>query len=276
MPYLTKIFLSGFNYNMKISSIKPYINFVSVENNTKLGAETRATDPKKEKREKIIKYSVAAAAAAAVIIGGLYYIGRRGGKVVKKNSITDEIPAKPDIALTPQNKSKPQTEAPSMEVVKDEPPLSSPVNQTDKVSETEKPKTKRRARRRIKETSEEKINPSAIPDDKKPFVLDKKYFDFSKIEGERKGNVVRQMENGLLKREFAADDGKNLSFYSEFDEQGKRVMDVEFREDTTIKSIRKYKNGEFSKMSFYEKDGVTLAKKFDSEEDADFFNMSFE
>ena len=104
----------------------------------------------------------------------------------------------------------------------------------------------------------------------------KKYFDFSKIEGERKGNVVKQIENGKVKREFAADDGEHLSFYSEFDDSGVRTMDVEFREDTTVKSIRKYKNGEFSKISFYEKDGITLAKNFEDEDEALRFGLDFE
>lgn len=260
--------------NMKVQSIKSYINFASVEREPEKAAGLQSTDAKKEKKEKIIKYSIAAAAAAAVVIGGLYYIGRRGGKVVKNTKLTEEASS---VHVKPEKPAKPESaiEQIPKNVKTDDTPNVKPENVEETV-EPERPKSKRRGRKKLKETTEHKINPSDIPDAKKPFVLDKKYFDFSKIEGERKDNVVRQIENGKVKREFAADDGEHLNFYSEFDDNGVRIMDVEFRNDTSVKAVRKYKNGEFSKISYYEKDGITLAKKFDDEDEALRFGLDFE
>lgn len=263
--------------NMKVQSIKSYINFASVEKESQKTSDIQSADAKKEKREKLVKYSIAAAAAAAVVIGGLYYLGRRGGKVVKNTKLTEEassVHVKPE---KPEKPVKPDSviEETPKNVKTDDTPNVKPENVEETV-EPERPKSKRRGRKKLKEVTEDKINPSDIPDAKKPFVLDKKYFDFSKIEGERKGNVVKQIENGKVKREFAADDGEHLSFYSEFDDSGVRTMDVEFRGDTTVKSIRKYKNGEFSKISFYEKDGITLAKNFEDEDEALRFGLDFE
>ena len=51
--------------NMKVQSIKSYINFASVEKESQKTSDIQSADAKKEKREKIIKYSIAAAAAAA-------------------------------------------------------------------------------------------------------------------------------------------------------------------------------------------------------------------
>lgn len=263
--------------NMKVQSIKSYINFASVEREPEKAAGLQSTDAKKEKKEKIIKYSIAAAAAAAVVIGGLYYIGRRGGKVVKNTKLTEEassVHVKPEKTEKPVKPGNVIEETPK-KVKTDDTPDVKPENAEETVK-PERPKAKRRGRKKLKETTEDKINPSDIPDAKKPFVLDKKYFDFSKIEGERKDNVVRQIENGKVKREFAADDGEHLNFYSEFDDNGVRIMDVEFRNDTSVKAVRKYKNGEFSKISYYEKDGITLAKKFDDEDEALRFGLDFE
>ena len=117
---------------------------------------------------------------------------------------------------------------------------------------------------------------SKIPDSKKPFVLDKKYFDFSKIEGQRAENVVQQFENGKLSKEFASNDGIHLNYYSEFDDTGNRIKDVEFRDSSAIKSIINYEEGKFLKASIFDKDGITIVKNFDNEEEYVRFSLDFE
>ena len=117
---------------------------------------------------------------------------------------------------------------------------------------------------------------SKIPDSKKPFVLDKKYFDFSKIEGQRSENVVQQFENGILSKEFASNDGIHLNYYSEFDDAGNRIKDVEFRDSSAIKSIINYEEGKFLKASIFDKDGITIVKNFDNEEEYVRFSLDFE
>lgn len=275
---------------MKISNFKQYINFASLENKSEKIQEHKDTDLKQDKKDKILKYAVAATAVAAVVIGGIYYVKRHGSQGLKKSIHQNDIPAeipqtpKPENQTVDINPVSKQLETPttaepklsSIEKPQEEPHKVQISDDTNDILPQEKPRTRRHGRRRIKGTDEAKINPADIPDSKKPFVLDKKYFDFSKIKGERQGNVVKQFENGKIKREFAADDGTHLSFYSEFDDNGKRIIDVEFREDTSIKSIRNYKDGEFSDISFYQKDGITLAKKFDNEDDSLLFGLDFE
>ena len=141
---------------------------------------------------------------------------------------------------------------------------------------TERPKTKKNSRKRGAKKSENKVNLSEIPDSKKPFVLDKKYFDFSKIEGQRSENVVQQFKNGKLSKEFYSDEGIHLNYYTEFDDSGNRVIDVAFRDSSAIKSIIKYKDGKFAKASLYDKDGITLVKNFDNEEEYLRFSLDFE
>ncbi len=254
---------------MKILNIKPYINFSS---NSGGSPKRDNIDNKKEKREKFIKYTIAATAAAAIVIGGLYYIGRRGGsKNFKRtsdyiSSVTEHGKPK-DTPNTNANKT------PDCKLENDSQKTQEAIieNSSDNL-EPEKPKTRIKRKNKHKNKN---VDTDNIPDSKKPFVLDKKYFDFQNIEGKIEDNVVTQIENGLIKRQFASYDGKHLNFYSEFDSSGKRIIDVEFRNNGTVKSIKKYKNEQFSEMFFYDQDGVTLVKNYTNEEEADFFNLNF-
>lgn len=277
---------------MKIQNIKSnYINFASSTNNTEQNLKLENTDRQKEKKQKIIKYTVAATAAAAIVIGGLYYLGRHGGSGLKKTNLSDNIKPNsktpvsetPDInvsgiknsnAETAENISNTQDLAEQI-VKNDDKNIASEENIIEDII-TERPKTKKNSRKRGAKKSENKVNLSEIPDSKKPFVLDKKYFDFSKIEGQRSENVVQQFKNGKLSKEFYSDEGIHLNYYTEFDDSGNRVIDVAFRDSSAIKSIIKYKDGKFAKASLYDKDGITLVKNFDNEEEYLRFSLDFE
>lgn len=274
---------------MKIQNIKSnYVNFVSVSNSKEQDLKLENTDGQKEKREKIIKYTLAATAAAAIVIGGLYYIRHHGGNGIKKTNVTEDVITNsktpksktPDInnsemknpnADTAENFSNKQDLA--EQVIKND---DVNISSEDNIIVPERPKTKKSSRNRRAKKSENNVNLSEIPDSKKPFVLDKKYFDFSKIEGKRSDELVQQFENGNLKREFASYDGFHLNYYSEFDNNGNRIIDVEFRNNTSIKSITKYEKGQFSEISFYDKDGITPVKKFDNQEEYLRFSLDFE
>lgn len=277
---------------MKIQNIKSnYVNFASSTNNTEQNLKSDNKDLHKEKREKIIKYTLAATAAAAIVIGGLYYIRRHGGNGIKKTNLTEDVisnsktpkPEPSDINVDGIKKSNadvaenvPNKEDIAEQVIKnDDVNISSEDNIIDDIV-SERPKNKKSSRKRRTKKSENKVNLAEIPDSKKPFVLDKKYFDFSKIEGKRSDELVQQFENGNLKREFASYDGFHLNYYSEFDNNGNRIIDVEFRNDTSIKSITNYDKGQFSEISFYDKDGITPVKKFDNQEDYLQFSLDFE
>ena len=67
-----------------------------------------------------------------------------------------------------------------------------------------------------------------------------------------------------------------MNYYTEFDDSGNRVIDVAFRDSSAIKSIIKYKDGKFAKASLYDKDGITLVKNFDNEEEYLRFSLDFE
>ena len=236
---------------MKITSLNPYINFVSAQK-TELPEQIQFSndiDAKKEKREKIIKYSIAAAATAAVIIGGLYYIGRHGKKP----------PSSPDVNIKP--KTTPQTKP--QEVSVEKPAQSSaepPKKQQVETTKQEKANTSQ-------ETKNVKTETPAVSD--RPFDIPDEYFDFAKLKGEREDNVVRQFENGKLVREFYSEDNKTLTLFSEFDsESGFRLHDVEYRPDKTIQSLKEYSNNEFSKMTVYKKDGITVKQVFNDEDSA--------
>ncbi len=277
---------------MRIQNIKSnYINFASSTNNTEQNLKLENTDRQKEKKQKIIKYTVAATAAAAIVIGGLYYLGRHGGSGLKKTNLSDNIKPNsktpvsetPDInvsgiknsnAETAENISNTQDLAEQI-VKNDDKNIASEENIIEDII-TERPKTKKNSRKRGAKKSENKVNLSEIPDSKKPFVLDKKYFDFSKIEGQRSENVVQQFKNGKLSKEFYSDEGIHLNYYTEFDDSGNRVIDVAFRDSSAIKSIIKYKDGKFAKASLYDKDGITLVKNFDNEEEYLRFSLDFE
>lgn len=277
---------------MRIQNIKSnYINFASSTNNTEQNLKLENTDSQKEKKQKIIKYTVAATAAAAIVIGGLYYLGRHGGSGLKKTNLSDNIKPNsktpvsetPDInvsgiknsnAETAENISNTQDLAEQI-VKNDDKNIASEENIIEDII-TERPKTKKNSRKRGAKKSENKVNLSEIPDSKKPFVLDKKYFDFSKIEGQRSENVVQQFKNGKLSKEFYSDEGIHLNYYTEFDDSGNRVIDVAFRDSSAIKSIIKYKDGKFAKASLYDKDGITLVKNFDNEEEYLRFSLDFE
>lgn len=277
---------------MKIQNIKSnYVNFASSTNNTEQNLKSDNKDLHKEKREKIIRYTLAATAAAAIVIGGLYYIRRHGGNGIKKTNLTEDVisnsktpkPEPSDINVDGIKKSNadvaenvPNKEDIAEQVIKnDDVNILSEDNIIDDIV-SERPKNKKSSRKRRTKKSENKVNLAEIPDSKKPFVLDKKYFDFSKIEGKRSDELVQQFENGNLKREFASYDGFHLNYYSEFDNNGNRIIDVEFRNDTSIKSMTKYDNGQFSEISFYDKDGITQVKKFDNQEDYLQFSLDFE
>lgn len=277
---------------MKIQNIKfNYVNFASVSNNKEQDLKLENTDSQKEKKQKIIKYTLAATAAAAIVIGGLYYIRRHGGNGIKKTNLAEDVipnsktpklessdinadGIKKSNADTVENISN-KEDLPDQVIKNDDKNISSEDNIIEDIV-TERPKTKKSSRKRRAKKSENNVNLSEIPDSKKPFVLDKKYFDFSKIEGKRSDELVQQFENGNLKREFVSYDGFHLNYYSEFDNNGNRIIDVEFRNNTSIKSITKYENGQFSEISFYDKDGITPVKKFDNQEEYLRFSLDFE
>lgn len=277
---------------MKIQNIKfNYVNFASVSNSKEQDLKLENTDSQKEKKQKIIKYTLAATAAAAIVIGGLYYIRRHGGNGIKKTNLAEDVipnsktpkSKTPDInnsemknpnADTAENFSNKQDLAEQV-IKNDDVNISSEDNIIEDIF-TERPKTKKSSRKRRAKKSENNVNLSEIPDSKKPFVLDKKYFDFSKIEGQRSENVVQQFENGKLCKEFYSDEGIHLNYYTEFDDSGNRVIDVAFRDSSAIKSIIKYKDGKFAKAYVYDKDGITLVKNFDNEEKYLRFSLDFE
>lgn len=277
---------------MKIQNIKSnYVNFASSTNNTEQNLKLENTNRQKERKQKIIKYTLAATAAAAIVIGGLYYLGRHGGSGLKKTNLAEDVipnskspkPETADINVsgiknsnvdTVENVSNKQDLA--EQVIKNDDKNISPEDNIIEDIVPERPKTKKSSRKRGAKKSENKVNLSEIPDSKKPFVLDKKYFDFSKIEGQRSENVVQQFENGKLSKEFASNDGIHLNYYSEFDDTGNRIKDVEFRDSSAIKSIINYEEGKFLKASIFGKDGITIVKNFDNEEEYVKFSLDFE
>ncbi len=277
---------------MRIQNIKSsYINFASLSNNTERNLSLETKDSQKERKQKIIKYTVAATATAAIVIGGLYYLTRHGRSGIKKTNLTDSVNPHsktpnhemPDVNVDGRKKSNADT----IENVSNKEDLAEQVAKNndenlaseDNVIESvapERSKSKKRSRKRGIQKSENNVNLAEISDSKKPFVLDKKYFDFSKIEGQRSDNLVQQFENGKLVKEFASNDGIHLNYYSEFGDNGDRILDVEFRDSSAIKSIIKYKNGNFSKAAIYDKDGITLIKNFDNEEEYVKYSLDFE
>lgn len=277
---------------MKIQNIKSnYINFASSTNNTEQNLKLENTNRQKERKQKIIKYTLAATAAAAIVIGGLYYLGRHGGSGLKKTNLAEDVipnskspkPETADInvsgiknsnAETAENVSNRQDLA--EQVIKNDDKNISPEDNIIEDIAPERPKTKKSSRKSAAKTRENNMSLSKIPDSKKPFVLDKKYFDFSKIEGQRSENVVQQFENGILSKEFASNDGIHLNYYSEFDDAGNRIKDVEFRDSSAIKSIINYEEGKFLKASIFDKDGITIVKNFDNEEEYVRFSLDFE
>ena len=277
---------------MKIQNIKSnYINFASSTNNTEQNLKLENTDSQKEKKQKIIKYTLAATAAAAIVIGGLYYLGRHGGSGLKKTNLAEDVipnsksprPETADINVsgiknsnvdTVENVSNKQDLA--EQVIKNDDKNISPEDNIIEDIAPERPKTKKSSRKSAAKTRENNMSLSKIPDSKKPFVLDKKYFDFSKIEGQRSENIVQQFENGILSKEFASNDGIHLNYYSEFDDTGNRIKDVEFRDSSAIKSIINYEEGKFLKASIFDKDGITIVKNFDNEEEYVRFSLDFE
>lgn len=277
---------------MKIQNIKSnYINFASSTNNTEQNLKLENTNRQKEKKQKIIKYTLAATAAAAIVIGGLYYLGRHGGSGLKKTNLAEDVipnskSPKPETAEinvsgiknsnvdTVENVSNKQDLA--EQVIKNDDKNISPEDNIIEDIVPERPKTKKSSRKSAAKTRENNMSLSKIPDSKKPFVLDKKYFDFSKIEGQRSENVVQQFENGILSKEFASNDGIHLNYYSEFDDAGNRIKDVEFRDSSAIKSIINYEEGKFLKASIFDKDGITIVKNFDNEEEYVRFSLDFE
>lgn len=249
---VAKYFMFIFILYMKITNINPYIKFASDKKN-ELPEKMQSSDniaDKKEKRDKIIKYSIAAAATAAVIIGGLYYIGKHGKKP----------PSASDVNIKPKN--TPQTK---MQEVPVEKPASSSVEPPKKEQNIEKTKQER-----INTETEPKVVKNETTEvSNKPFDISDEYFDFAKLKGEREDNVVRQFENGKLVREFYSEDNKHLTIFSEFDaESGFRLHDVEYRPDRTVKSVKEYSDNEFSKMTVYEKDGITIKQVFNDEDSA--------
>lgn len=277
---------------MKIQNIKSnYINFASSTNNTEQNLKLENTNRQKERKQKIIKYTLAATAAAAIVIGGLYYLGRHGGSGLKKTNLAEDVipnskspkPETADINVsgiknsnvdTVENVSNKQDLA--EQVIKNDDKNISPEDNIIEDIAPERPKTKKSSRKSAAKTRENNMSLSKIPDSKKPFVLDKKYFDFSKIEGQRSENVVQQFENGILSKEFASNDGIHLNYYSEFDDTGNRIKDVEFRDSSAIKSIINYEEGKFLKASIFDKDGITIVKNFDNEEEYVRFSLDFE
>lgn len=277
---------------MKIQNIKSnYINFASSTNNTEQNLKLENTNRQKERKQKIIKYTLAATAAAAIVIGGLYYLGRHGGSGLKKTNLAEDVipnskspkPKSSDINVDGIKKSNAETaenvsnrQDLAEQVIKNDDKNISPEDNIIEDIVPERPKTKKSSRKRGAKKSENNMSLSKIPDSKKPFVLDKKYFDFSKIEGQRSENVVQQFENGILSKEFASNDGIHLNYYSEFDDAGNRIKDVEFRDSSAIKSIINYEEGKFLKASIFDKDGITIVKNFDNEEEYVRFSLDFE
>lgn len=277
---------------MKIQNIKSnYVNFASSTNNTEQNLKLENTNRQKERKQKIIKYTLAATAAAAIVIGGLYYLGRHGGSGLKKTNLAEDVipnskspkPETADINVsgiknsnidTVENVSNKQDLA--EQVIKNDDKNISPEDNIIEDIVPERPKIKKSSRKSAAKTRENNMSLSKIPDSKKPFVLDKKYFDFSKIEGQRSENVVQQFENGILSKEFASNDGIHLNYYSEFDDTGNRIKDVEFRDSYAIKSIINYEEGKFLKASIFDKDGITIVKNFDNEEEYVRFSLDFE
>lgn len=277
---------------MKIQNIKSnYINFASSTNNTEQNLKLENTNRQKERKQKIIKYTLAATATAAIVIGGLYYLGRHGGSGLKKTNLAEDVipnskTPKPETAEinvsgiknssgdTVENVSNKQDLA--EQVIKNDDKNISPEDNIIEDIVPERPKTKKSSRKSAAKKRENNMSLSKIPDSKKPFVLDKKYFDFSKIEGQRSENVVQQFENGILSKEFASNDGIHLNYYSEFDDAGNRIKDVEFRDSSAIKSIINYEEGKFLKASIFDKDGITIVKNFDNEEEYVRFSLDFE
>lgn len=277
---------------MKIQNIKSnYINFASSTNNTEQNLKLENTDSKKERKQKMIKYTLAATAAAAIVIGGLYYLGRHGRSGLKKANLAEDVipnskTPKPETAEinvsgiknsnvdTVENVSNKQDLV--EQVIKNDDKNISPEDNIIENIVPERPKTKKSSRKSAAKKRENNMSLSKIPDSKKPFVLDKKYFDFSKIEGQRSENVVQQFENGILSKEFASNDGIHLNYYSEFDDTGNRIKDVEFRDSSAIKSIINYEEGKFLKASIFDKDGITIVKNFDNEEEYVRFSLDFE
>lgn len=277
---------------MKIQNIKSnYVNFASSTNNTEQNLKLENTNRQKERKQKIIKYTLAATAAAAIVIGGLYYLGRHGGSGLKKTNLAEDVipnskspkPETADINVsgiknsnvdTVENVSNKQDLA--EQVIKNDDKNISPEDNIIEDIVPERPKTKKSSRKSAAKKRENNMSLSKIPDSKKPFVLDKKYFDFSKIEGQRSENVVQQFENGILSKEFASNDGIHLNYYSEFDDTGNRIKDVEFRDSSAIKSIINYEEGKFLKASIFDKDGITIVKNFDNEEEYVRFSLDFE
>lgn len=278
---------------MKIQNIKSnYINFASSTNNTEQNLKLENTNRQKERKQKIIKYTLAATATAAIVIGGLYYLGRHGGSGLKKTNLAKDVipnskspkPETADINVsgiknsnvdTVENISKKQDLAEHV-IKNDDKNITSEDNNIIDDMVSERPKTKKSSRKSAAKTRENNMSLSKIPDSKKPFVLDKKYFDFFKIEGQRSENVVQQFENGILSKEFASNDGIHLNYYSEFDDTGNRIKDVEFRDSYAIKSIINYEEGKFLKASIFDKDGITIVKNFDNEEEYVRFSLDFE
>ena len=277
---------------MKIQNIKSnYINFASSTNNTEQNLKLENTNRQKERKQKIIKNTLAATAAAAIVSGGLFYLGRHGGSGLKKTNLAEDVipnskspkPETADINVsgiknsnvdTVENVSNKQDLA--EQVIKNDDKNISPEDNIIEDIVPERPKTKKSSRKSAAKTRENNMILSKIPDSKKPFVLDKKYFDFSKIEGQRSENVVQQFENGILSKEFASNDGIHLNYYSEFDDTGNRIKDVEFRDSSAIKSIINYEEGKFLKASIFDKDGITIVKNFDNEEEYVRFSLDFE
>ena len=122
------------------------------------------TEKNHKKKEKIIKYTAAAAAVAAITIGSIYYLKKHG-------KIKENIPLKSEKTISNET-IKPEIQ-PVPQKIPD-------ANQT--------------------------VVPKNISDtkSKKPFVLDEKYSDFSRIKGKRTADdVIQEIENGIVKREFA-------------------------------------------------------------------------
>lgn len=276
---------------MKVRNFKPYISFASSNEKIEQFTKPASSDNENGKKEKLIKYTIAATAAAAIVIGGLYYLGRHGGSGLKKTNLAEDVipnsktpkPETADInvsgiknsnAETAENVSNRQDLA--EQVIKNDDKNISPEDNIIEDIAPERPKTKKSSRKSAAKTRENNMSLSKIPDSKKPFVLDKKYFDFSKIEGQRSENVVQQFENGILSKEFASNDGIHLNYYSEFDDAGNRIKDVEFRDSSAIKSIINYEEGKFLKASIFDKDGITIVKNFDNEEEYVRFSLDFE
>ena len=178
---------------MKIQNIKSnYINFASSTNNTEQNLKLENTNRQKERKQKIIKYTLAATAAAAIVIGGLYYLGRHGGSGLKKTNLAEDVipnsktpkPETADInvsgiknsnAETAENVSNKQDLAEQV-IKNDDKNISSEDNIIEDIV-PERPKTKKSSRKSAAKKRENNMSLSKIPDSKKPFVLDKKYFD---------------------------------------------------------------------------------------------------